>query len=107
MSCTPHGKHLIAGQWVGTQQTFQSEAAHGAAHAFSIGTLELVNRAANAAEEAFWSFGYSSCEERAAFLDTSAEEIEASCVGTMAIRRFLRPVSYQNIPMGVLPEDLR
>jgi NADP-dependent aldehyde dehydrogenase len=30
----------------------------------------------------------------------------ATSVGTMAIRRFLRPVSYQNIPAAVLPADL-
>ncbi|MDZ4136212.1 MAG: aldehyde dehydrogenase family protein, partial [Paracoccaceae bacterium] len=30
----------------------------------------------------------------------------ATSVGTLSIRRFLRPVSYQNIPAGVLPEDL-
>ncbi|MAU22575.1 MAG: aldehyde dehydrogenase (NADP(+)) [Martelella sp.] len=28
-------------------------------------------------------------------------------VGTMAIRRFLRPVCYQNMPAALLPEDLR
>ena len=31
----------------------------------------------------------------------------ASSVGTMAIRRFLRPVSYQNIPERLMPRDLR
>ena len=31
----------------------------------------------------------------------------ATSVGTMAIRRFLRPVSYQNLPEELLPEDLR
>ena len=31
----------------------------------------------------------------------------ATSVGTMAIRRFLRPVSYQNLPDALLPEDLR
>ncbi|SIS82447.1 hypothetical protein SAMN05878426_106128 [Phaeovulum vinaykumarii] len=31
----------------------------------------------------------------------------ATSVGTMAIRRFLRPVCYQNIPDEILPEDLR
>ena len=31
----------------------------------------------------------------------------ATSVGTMAIRRFLRPVSYQNIPDAILPGDLR
>lgn len=30
----------------------------------------------------------------------------ATSVGTMAIRRFLRPVSYQNIPESILPRDL-
>lgn len=31
----------------------------------------------------------------------------ATSVGTMSIRRFMRPVSYQNIPSDVLPEDIR
>ena len=30
----------------------------------------------------------------------------ATSVGTLSIRRFLRPVSYQNIPAGILPDDL-
>ncbi|SDY30294.1 aldehyde dehydrogenase (NADP(+)) [Citreimonas salinaria] len=31
----------------------------------------------------------------------------ATSVGTLAIRRFLRPVCYQNMPEALLPEDLR
>lgn len=31
----------------------------------------------------------------------------ATSVGTMAIRRFLRPVAYQNMPGALLPDDLR
>ncbi|WP_316014138.1 aldehyde dehydrogenase (NADP(+)) [Roseobacter sp. HKCCA0434] len=31
----------------------------------------------------------------------------ATSVGTLAIRRFLRPVCYQNMPSELLPEDLR
>jgi alpha-ketoglutaric semialdehyde dehydrogenase len=31
----------------------------------------------------------------------------ATSVGTLAIRRFLRPVCYQNLPAALLPEDLR
>ena len=31
----------------------------------------------------------------------------ATGVGTMAIRRWLRPVSYQNIPDTLLPDELR
>ena len=38
---------------------------------------DLVNRACEAAEEAFWSYGYSSRKERAAFLRAIADEIEA------------------------------
>ena len=30
----------------------------------------------------------------------------ATSVGTLAIRRFLRPVCYQNMPTGILPDDL-
>ncbi|NSY41196.1 aldehyde dehydrogenase (NADP(+)) [Leisingera sp. ANG59] len=31
----------------------------------------------------------------------------ATSVGTLSIRRFLRPICYQNIPAALLPEDLR
>lgn len=31
----------------------------------------------------------------------------ATSVGTLAIRRFLRPVSYQNLPKELLPDDLK
>ena len=77
MTFTPHGKHLIAGEWVGTADRFASEPAHGPVHGFSVGTVELVNRACAAAEEAFWSYGYASRETRAAFLEAIADEIEA------------------------------
>jgi NADP-dependent aldehyde dehydrogenase len=30
-----------------------------------------------------------------------------SAVGTTAIRRFLRPVSYQNVPDAILPPELQ
>ncbi len=74
---TPHGKHLIAGEWIAGDATFQSEPASGSAHEFSVGTPALVDRACAAAEEAFWSYGYSTREERAAFLEKIADEIEA------------------------------
>ena len=75
--CSFHGKHLIAGSWVACGATFRSEPAHGPVRAFSSGTVDLVDRAAEAAEEAFWSYGYSTRAERADFLDAIAEEIEA------------------------------
>ena len=73
----PHGKHLIAGDWVAGDATFSSEPAHGEAHDYSVGTPALVDRACQAAEEAFWSYGYSTREERAKFLDAIADEIDA------------------------------
>ncbi|WP_417826347.1 aldehyde dehydrogenase (NADP(+)) [Thalassospira povalilytica] len=77
MSYTLTGKHLIAGDWVAGAATFQSEPAHGPANTFPVGTPDLVDQAAKAAEEAFWTFGYSTREERARFLNTIADEIDA------------------------------
>ena len=77
MAFTPNGKHLVAGEWLDGNGTFTSSPAHGPAHAFAVGTVELVGRAAEAAEEAFLSYGYSSRATRAAFLRAIADEIEA------------------------------
>lgn len=77
MAFTPHGKHLIAGEWIATDDTFPSSPAHGPVHEFSVGTPELVARACEAAEEAFWEYGYSSRSERAVFLKAIADEIDA------------------------------
>ncbi|MEN5278298.1 aldehyde dehydrogenase (NADP(+)) [Brucella sp. TWI432] len=76
MTFKPHGKHLIAGEWVSTDETFKNEPVSGEAYAFSLGTVELVNRAVEAAEDAFWSYGYSTISERAAFLRAIADEVE-------------------------------
>ena len=74
---TPHGKHLIAGDWATGAGTFRSDPASGPAHDFAIGTPELVDRACEAAEDAFWSYGWTSRADRAAFLNAIADEIEA------------------------------
>lgn len=73
----PHGKHLIAGEWVTGDTTFQSEPAHGTAYHFAVGTPALVDRACAAAENSFWSYGYATRADRAAFLESIAEEIDA------------------------------
>lgn len=73
MIFTPKGKHLVAGEWLDGAGTFASAPAHGPAHDFAVGTVELVNRACEAAEEAFWTYGYSSRKERAAFLRAIAD----------------------------------
>lgn len=77
MSFKPHGKHLIAGTWVSSTEKFQSEPAHGDANDFSVGTTDLVEKACAAAEDAFVTYGYSSRKERALFLNTIADEIDA------------------------------
>ncbi|MFC4626242.1 aldehyde dehydrogenase (NADP(+)) [Daeguia caeni] len=77
MAFIPTGKVLIAGEWQDGVTTFQSSPAHGPVHTFFSATLEQVNKACEAAEDAFWSFGYSSRAERAAFIRTIAAEIDA------------------------------
>lgn len=77
MAYTPTGKHLIAGNWVASTDTFTSSPATGSSHTFSKGTPVLVDQAVKAAEDAFETYAYSTREERAAFLDAIAEEIDA------------------------------
>ncbi len=71
------GRNLIAGEWMLGEGCLQSAPASGAPQTYSAGTPELVAKACAAAEEAFWSFGYSKREERADFLDRIADEIES------------------------------
>lgn len=77
MPFTPHGKHLIAGEWIASGETFESAPANGPAHRFGVGTVELVDRAVRAAEAAFETYANSSRDARAVFLETIADEIEA------------------------------
>ena len=73
----PHGKHLIAGEWVGGGETFANSPATGESDQFQSGTPAHVNQACEAAEDAFWSYASSSRESRANFLDAIADEMEA------------------------------
>ena len=77
MTYQPHGKHLIAGEWVGSSETFASQPVDGLSHDTANGGAEEVDRAVRAAEEAFWTYGYTTRTARAAFLRAIAEEIEA------------------------------
>lgn len=81
----PNGKHLIGGTWVGAETTFASTPVNGDPRLFAAGTKELVDRAVQAAEDAFWSYGYSSRESRAKLLETIADEIEARGAAITAI----------------------
>jgi NADP-dependent aldehyde dehydrogenase len=76
MKFAPHGKHLIAGDWVAGSSSFSSEPAHGPSHTYSVGTPELVDAACKGAEDAFWTYGYSTRQDRADFLNAIADEIE-------------------------------
>lgn len=69
-------KHLIAGDWVGGDNMFSNEPVNGKADSFAAGTAALVDRACKAAEEAFWSYGYTTELERAVFLRAIADQIE-------------------------------
>lgn len=77
MTFEPHGKNLIAGEWTSGDERFTNAPASGQAHNFTAGTPEMVNDAVEAAEEAFWSYGYTSRQVRADFLKCIADEIEA------------------------------
>ena len=77
MSFTPHGKHLIAGEWVEGASQFASDPAHGPVHHFAAGSPALVDRAVRAADEAFEIWGSADAATRAAFLNAIADEIEA------------------------------
>ncbi|MAO26698.1 aldehyde dehydrogenase (NADP(+)) [Roseovarius sp.] len=77
MTFQPHGKHLIDGAWQAGSEQVPSDPVVGPAHPVSVGTAAHVARACEAAEAAFWTYGYSSRAQRAAFLRRIAEEIDA------------------------------
>lgn len=79
------GKHLIAGQWVGSDSSFENTPVSGEADSFAVGTPDLVDQAVVAAEEAFLSYGYSTRNERANFLRSIAKHIDARGADITAI----------------------
>ena len=79
------GEQLIAGEWVAGEESFSSAPASGEARRFTIAGTAMVDKAVKAAEAAFWSYGYTSRETRAAFLETIADEIEARGADLTAI----------------------
>lgn len=71
------GKHLIAGEWTDGEATFENAPTSGVPDRFAVGTPDHVGAAAKAADEAFWSYGYSKRSTRADFLWQIADEIDA------------------------------
>ena len=71
------GQHLIAGDWVAEGEHFHNMPVAGEPDRFHQGTANLVDRAVEAAEDAFTSYGALERTDRARFLRTIAEEIDA------------------------------
>lgn len=71
------GQHLIAGTWVDGGTPFQSAPATGDALTIQCGGQAEVDAAVKAAEDAFVTYGWTSREARAAFLEAIADEIDA------------------------------
>ncbi|WP_323768063.1 aldehyde dehydrogenase (NADP(+)) [Marinovum sp.] len=77
MTYLPHGTHLIAGDRVGSDDSFTSQPVAGTARTFASGGAAEVDRAVQAAEDAFLTYGWTRRADRAALLDAIAEEIDA------------------------------
>jgi len=77
MTYQPHGNHFVAGQLVKGDESFNSDPATGDPSQYSVGRESDVNQAVEAAEDAFNTYGYSSRQTRADFLNAIADEIEA------------------------------
>ncbi|MTH95437.1 aldehyde dehydrogenase (NADP(+)) [Roseibium sp. RKSG952] len=71
------GRHFILGRWVGGTTTFASSPASGSSMDFAQCPHGLVDTAAAGAEAAFETYGWLTRAERAAFLQTIADEIDA------------------------------
>lgn len=77
MTYQPHGKHLIAGDLVETEDKFISQTTDVKGATISNSGIDEVNRAVEGAEEAFTSYSRSSRAARAAFINSVADELEA------------------------------
>ncbi|MBV0912785.1 aldehyde dehydrogenase (NADP(+)) [Anianabacter salinae] len=71
------GRHLIAGEWAEGGSPFQSDPVTGPALTVLSGVKAEVDAAMTAAEAAFETYGWTTRDERAAFLEAIADEIEA------------------------------
>ena len=71
------GQHLIAGEWHTSSKTFTSTGLDGESFDVSSGGAAEVDLAAKAADEAYRTYGWTSREARADFLDRIADCIEA------------------------------
>lgn len=85
MTFDPTGRNLIAGKWRSGAKRFSSSPANGPVREYAVAAPNDVDEAVEAAEEAFWSFAYTTEVERANFLTAIADEIEARADAVTAI----------------------
>ena len=71
------GKNLVNGTWKDGEGSFSNDPVSGESHSFSKGTPALVAEATAGAAAAFPTYASTSREDRAAFLNAIADEIEA------------------------------
>lgn len=71
-----NGMHLVAGEWLGSHETFGNTPTDGLPDRFAVGTVEMVDMAARGAEASFSSYSTTTAKERAAFLRKIAHELE-------------------------------
>ena len=77
MSFVPQGGNLIDGSWIQSNTRFSSQPAEGSPIAYSVASTEQVQRACEAAEKAFATYGWTTRVQRAKLLQGIADQIEA------------------------------
>ena len=104
MSFKPHGKHLVAGEWIATETRSLDEVDTALARAL----MPVLERKAGRVLANVFPTGVEVCDTMVHGGPYPAStNFGATSVGTLSIRRFLRPVSYQNIPERLRSEDLK
>lgn len=84
MTMIPTAGHLISGAQVAGGEVFESSPVNGAPRRFHSATAVEVDAACRAAEAAFASYGWTSRETRARFLDAIAAALEARAAEIVA-----------------------
>jgi len=71
-----NGKHLLAGEWIGSSQTFRSEPSRGIGREYAQGDEAIVNKAVELAEAAFQSFSRTDARVRSELLNQIASQLD-------------------------------
>lgn len=106
MTFGPHAEHLLASEWTDGATRSVSPPAHGPAHECAAGSVELVERTGMPKGVVSPIQGGRKAGRVQGGPHPASTSFGATGVGTLSIRRFLRPVVYRNVPAGLLPEPL-